>query len=128
MASPAQIAANQLNRPEDTGREAHESDGSEFGARDRFGSGDGQGDRLERADVIERDGVEQHGDESGRMGEIGENPPSSRRTPPRSGASLQKAGRTTKSTKSTKLRQRSIARVISPGAFRILCELRALCG
>jgi len=61
MASPAQIAANQLNRPEYTGRDAHESDGSELGAHHLFGSGDGQGDRLERIQVIDPDGVEQHG-------------------------------------------------------------------
>jgi len=102
MASPAQIAANRLNRSEDKGREAHESVGSEFGAHDSFGSGDGQGDRLEPTDVIDRDGVEQHGDLTSGIEEIGENAERSRRTPPRSGASLQKAARTTKSTKSTK--------------------------
>ena len=40
------------------------------------GSGDGQDDRLERADVIDPDGVEKHGDEMSGMGEIGENAPS----------------------------------------------------
>jgi len=85
-----------------TGREAHESDGSELGAHDSFGSGDGQGDRLERADVIDFDGVERRGAQTDETAEFGENAESSRRTPPRSGALLQKAGRTTKSTKSTK--------------------------
>jgi len=76
MASPAQIAANQLKRPEDRGREAHERDGSEFAAHDSFGSGGGQGDRLERADVIDRDGVEQHGAHTGETVGISENAPS----------------------------------------------------
>jgi len=61
---------------EDRGREAHERDGSEFGAHDSFGSRDGQGDRLERADVIDPDGVEQHGDLTSGIGEICENAPS----------------------------------------------------
>ena len=46
----------------------HERDGSELGADDSFGSGDGQDDRLERADVIDPDGVEQHGDRDERDG------------------------------------------------------------
>jgi len=62
MASPAQIAPNRINRSEDGRREAHERDGSKFGAQDSFGSGDGHGDRLERSDVIDPDDVEQHGD------------------------------------------------------------------
>jgi len=66
----------QPGRSEDTRREAHVRDGSELGAHDSFGPGDGQGDRLERPDVIDPDGVEQHGDERGEMGEIGENAPS----------------------------------------------------
>jgi len=66
----------QLDRSEDRGREAHESDRSELGADDSFGSGDGQGDRVERADVIDPDSVEQHGDHTSGMGEIGENAPS----------------------------------------------------
>jgi len=41
-----------------------------------LGSGDGQGDRLERADMIDLDGVEQHGDLTSETGEIGENAPS----------------------------------------------------
>ena len=53
----------------------HERDGSELGADDSFGSGAGQDDRLERADVIDPDGVEQHGDLMSGMGEIGENAP-----------------------------------------------------
>jgi len=76
MASPAQIAANQLKRPEDREREAHGSDGSEVGAHDRFGSGDGQGNRLERADVIDLDGAEQNADLMSGTAEIGENAPS----------------------------------------------------
>jgi hypothetical protein len=63
MASPAQIAANQLNS-------------SELGADDSFGSPHGQGDRLERAAMIDPDAVEQHGDEMNGMGENGENAPS----------------------------------------------------
>jgi len=102
MASPAEIAANQLNRSEDRGCEAHESDGSELGADDSFRSGDGQDDRFERADVIDSDDAEQHGDLRGETAEIGEDAESPRRTPLRSGASLQKEGRTTKGTKSTK--------------------------
>jgi len=76
MASPAQIAANQLKRPEDRGRETHESDRSELGTHGRFGSGDGQGDHLERADVIDPDGVEQHGALTSETAEIGEDAPS----------------------------------------------------
>jgi len=68
--------AAQPDRSEDPGPAAHERGGSEFGAHDPFGSGDGQGDRLERADVIDPDGVEQHGDEMNGTGEIGENAPS----------------------------------------------------
>jgi len=76
VASPAKIAANQLNRSDDRGREAHARDDSEFVAHDLFRSGDGQGDHLGRADVIDPDGVEQHGDLTNGMGEIGENAPS----------------------------------------------------
>ncbi len=65
----------QQDQPEDRGREAHVSDVSEFGADDSFESGDGQGDRLERADVIDPDGVEQHGDLMSGMGEIGGDAP-----------------------------------------------------
>jgi len=61
---------------EDRRREAHEGDGSVFGTHDSFGSGDGLDDRLERADVIDPDGAEQHGDLTSGMGEIGENAPS----------------------------------------------------
>ncbi len=66
----------QRDRSEDRRREAQERDGSEFGVDESFGSGDGQGDRLERADVTDPDGAEQHGDERGEMGEIDENAPS----------------------------------------------------
>jgi hypothetical protein len=59
-----------------TRREAHEKDGRDLGARGSFGSGDGQDDRLDRSDVIDRDGVEPHGDEITGMGEIGDNAPS----------------------------------------------------
>jgi hypothetical protein len=63
-------------RSEDPGREARERDGSELGVDDSFGSADGLDDRLERADVIDPDGVEQHEDLLSGMGEIGENAPS----------------------------------------------------
>jgi len=66
----------QPDRSEGRGRAAHEWDASELRADESFGSGDGPDDRLERADVIDPDGVEQHGDESSGMGEIGENAPS----------------------------------------------------
>jgi len=65
----------QTERFEDKGREAHERDGSELAADDSFGSRDGLGDRLERADVIDPDGVQQHGDLMNGMGEIGANAP-----------------------------------------------------
>jgi len=64
----------QPDRSEDPGREAHERDGSELGAYDSFGSGDGLDDRLERAEVIDPGDVERHEDEA--MGEIDENAPS----------------------------------------------------
>ena len=60
---------------EDAGREAHEGDASDLGADDSFGSGDRQDDRLERADTIDPEGVEQPGDERNGIGEIGENAP-----------------------------------------------------
>ncbi len=63
----------QPDRSEDRGREARERDGSEFGAHDSFGPGDGLDDRLERTDVIDPDGVEQHGDLTNGIDEIGEN-------------------------------------------------------
>jgi len=66
----------QPDRSEDRRREAHERDGSELGARDSFGSGRGQDDRLEWADVIDPDGVQKHEDEPSEMGEISENAPS----------------------------------------------------
>jgi len=47
-----------------------------FGAHDSFGSGDGHGGRLKRADVIDPDGVEQRGAHMSETGEIGENAPS----------------------------------------------------
>jgi len=65
----------QQDRSEDRGREAHERGDSELGADGSFESGDGMDDRLERADVIDPDGVEQHGDEMNGTGEIGENAP-----------------------------------------------------
>ncbi|MGO9463539.1 MAG: hypothetical protein ACLQVF_05170, partial [Isosphaeraceae bacterium] len=64
------------DRSEDRGRAAREWDASELRVDESFGSGDGLGDRLERMDVIDPDGVEQHGDEQSGMGEIGENAPS----------------------------------------------------
>jgi len=64
------------DRSEDRGHEAHERAGSELWADDSFGSGDGLDDRFERADVIDPDGVEQHGDLMNGMGAIGENAPS----------------------------------------------------
>jgi len=76
MASPAQIAANPLNRSEDRGCQVHERHGSKFGAHDSFGPGEGLDDRLRSADVIDPDGVEQHGDLTSEMGEISVNAPS----------------------------------------------------
>jgi hypothetical protein len=67
--------ATQPDRSEEGGREDHESNGSEREADDSFGSGDGQHDRLEWADVIDPDGVEKHGDLMSGTGEIGENAP-----------------------------------------------------
>ncbi len=64
------------DRPEGPGREAHERDGLELGADESFGSGRGQDDRLEWADVIDPDGVGQHGDLMNGAGEIDENAPS----------------------------------------------------
>ncbi len=64
------------DRSEDRGRAAREWDASELRVDESFGSGDGFGDRLERTDAIEPDGVERHGDELGGIGEIGENAPS----------------------------------------------------
>jgi len=61
---------------EDRGREAHQRDASEFGARDSFGSGDGLDDHLGRADVVDPDGVEQRGAHMSESGEIGEKAPS----------------------------------------------------
>ncbi len=66
----------QPDRSEDRERETRERGGSELGADDSFGSGDGRDDRLERADLIDPDGVEQHGDELSGIGENGENAPS----------------------------------------------------
>jgi len=66
----------QLDRSADRGREAHKRDGSEFGAHDSSGWGDGPDDRLERADVIDPDGAEQHAAHMSEMGEIGGNAPS----------------------------------------------------
>jgi len=65
-----------LERSEDRGCEAHERDASELRADESFGPGYGLADRRERADVIDPDGVEQHGDLMSGMGEIGENAPS----------------------------------------------------
>ncbi len=65
----------QQDRPEDRGREAHVSDGSELGADDSFESGDVQDDRLERADVIDPDAVERRWDLMSGMDEIGEDAP-----------------------------------------------------
>jgi len=45
-------------------------------AHDSFGSGDGLEDRLERADMIDPDGVEQHGYLTSETGGLGENQPS----------------------------------------------------
>jgi len=63
-------------RSEERGTEAHQRDGSELAADNSFGPGGGQDDRLEWADVIDPDGVEQPGDEMNGTGEIGENAPS----------------------------------------------------
>jgi len=61
---------------EDRRRGAHEWDASELAAHDSLGSGDRQDDRLEQADAIDPDGVEQRGDRMSGMGEIDENAPS----------------------------------------------------
>ncbi len=53
-----------------------QNDVEELGADDLFGSGDGRDDRLERADVIDPNGVEQHGHERNGIGEIGKDAPS----------------------------------------------------
>ncbi len=63
------------HRSEDAGRAAYETDRSALGDHDSFGPGDGQDDRPERADVIDPEGVERHGDLTSGMGEIGENAP-----------------------------------------------------
>jgi len=65
----------QHDRSEDRRREAHERDGSELGADDSFGSGDGQDDRVERADVLDPDGAQKHWDEQSEMGEISASAP-----------------------------------------------------
>ncbi len=65
----------QQDRPEDRGREAYVSDGSELGADDSFESGDGQDDRLERVDEIDPGGVGPHEDLTSGMGAIGEDAP-----------------------------------------------------
>jgi len=65
----------QLDRSADRGREARETDAAELGAHDSFRSGDGLDDRLERAHVIDPDGVEQHADPVSGIGEIGQNAP-----------------------------------------------------
>jgi len=65
----------QPDRSEDRRREAHERDGSELGADGSFGSGDGLDDRLERADVLDPDGVQKHWDEQSEMGEISASAP-----------------------------------------------------
>jgi hypothetical protein len=64
---------NQVDWSEGRGREAHERDGRDLMVGDSFGSGDSQDDRLERGDLIGRDGVEPHEDEVSGMGEIAEN-------------------------------------------------------
>jgi len=56
--------------------EAHQRDGSELGADDSFASGDRLDNRFARADAIDPDGVEQHGDELNWASEIDENTPS----------------------------------------------------
>ncbi len=66
----------QPDRSEYRGREAHERDGSELGVDHLLGSGDGQDDRLERADAIDPDGVQRRWDEQSEMGEISVNAPS----------------------------------------------------
>ncbi len=66
----------QQDRSEDPGREDHQRDGSEVGADESFGARDGRDDRLEWADVVDPDGVEQHGDLMNGTGEIDENAPS----------------------------------------------------
>ncbi len=75
-ASGVEWHGTQQETPEDARREAHERGGSELGANDSVGSGDGLDDRLERTDVIDPDGVERHGDLMTGMGENGENAPS----------------------------------------------------
>ncbi len=66
----------QQDRSDDPACEAHEWDASELGADDSFASPDGLDARLERADVIDPDGTEHHGDLVSGMGEIDENVPS----------------------------------------------------
>jgi hypothetical protein len=68
--------ATQPDRSEDAGRKAHDRAGSELGADDSFGSGNGLDDRLERADMIDPDGVQKHWDDQSEMGEISVNAPS----------------------------------------------------
>jgi hypothetical protein len=66
----------QQDRSAGPGGAAHEWDASELATDDSLGSGDRQDDRLEQADVIDPDGVEQHEDLLSGMGAIGENAPS----------------------------------------------------
>ncbi len=65
----------QPDRSEDRGSAAHEWDASELRVDESFGSGDCLDDRLERAEVIERDGMEETGDEMNGTSEIDENAP-----------------------------------------------------
>jgi hypothetical protein len=58
-----------------TRREAPETDGWDSGAHGSFEPGTDQDVHLDRSDVIDRDGVEPHGDEITGMGEIGEDAP-----------------------------------------------------
>ncbi len=65
----------QPHRSDDAGRAAYEADRSALGDHDSFGPVDGQGDRPERADVIDPDRVVPHEDRISRTGEIGEDAP-----------------------------------------------------
>ena len=60
---------------EHAGPAACQTDRSALGDHDSFGSGDGQGERLERADVIDPDAQEKHSDLMSGSGEIGEDAP-----------------------------------------------------
>jgi hypothetical protein len=72
-ASGAALRPTLHERSEGPGRADQESDGPELAAPDSFESGAGQDDRPERADAIDRDGVEQHRDQTSGMGKIDEN-------------------------------------------------------